>query len=385
MERRWGLQDETQYHNRINVGQIVGVRTDDGIITVRLTTGALHKMPIPVYGFSMPINNQDNQELRTGASASWIRYMPQVGDFVKVGFGPDNRPEVIAYATWGDLPSERGPPGQLGGYAQFSRARDRGVAGLETFFTLNPGEWDLRSSGNAYIRGGQFGTLFLAGGGVTLSMQKEQEEMNARAGLTKVDSTGAEIRFGDVKRQTGTDFEEVVVPGSGKEWLLQLSQQTAPEPVIPNQFYTAQAGDIRDSQGVIEVSSTGNPLRLREQVFDGLPQAGQPVPYVRTVDAIGNIEEVLGATATSHVITGSSIASFSRTGYLDLTYGASSSISLQAPLVNLGSNATEPVVRGNLLNTYLTTILSVPTALGPSGPATIGLVAGELSTVTFTE
>ena len=385
METRWGLQDETQYHNRINVGQIVGVRPDDGIIQVRLTTGALHKMPIPVYGFSMPINDQDNQQLRAGTRASWVRYMPQVGDFVKVGFGPDNRPEVIAAATWGDLPSERGPPGQLGGYAQYSRARDRGVPGMETFYTLFPGEWDLRSSGNAYIRGGQFGTLFLAGGGVTLSLQKEQEELNARAGLTKVDSTGAELRFGDVKRQTGTDFQETVVPGSGKEWLLQLSQQLAPAPALPNQFFTENAGDIRDSQGVIELSSAGNPLRLREQVFDGLPQTGQPIPYVRTVDSLGNVEEVLGSTATSHVITGSTIASFSRSGYLTLTYGAEQSISLQAPLINLGANASEPVVRGNALNTYLTTTLSVSTALGPSGPAIVGLVGGELSTVTFTE
>lgn len=385
MPSRWGLQNETEFHNRVHIGQITGVRADDGLITVRLTTGAVHKMPIPVYGFSMPLARADGQVLRSGTRASWMRYMPQVGDFVKVAYGPDNRPEVISAATWGDLPSEVGPQGQLGGYAQYSRARDRGEPGMEVFFKLNPGEWDMRSSGNAYIRGGQFGTLSLAGGGVSVFLRKEQEQFDARAGRFEFDSTGARMRLGDVKRQLSSGFQEDQVQGSGKEFELQVNHQAAPSPAPPLEFYEFRAGDLRDSAGVVETGVSG-PLRLRERVLDGAAQAGQPVPYVREIDALGNVTETLATTATSHQITGSALAEFSRTGYLSMTHEAATSITLASARVALGSaTASQPVPRGTDLVTQLMAIV-VPTALGPSGPPlNAGAFPGTLSTVTFTD
>lgn len=383
--QKFGVRDEDQFHNRVNLGQITGVREDDGLITVRLTTGAIHKMPIPLMGFSMPILDSAGQVLRSGARASWMRYMPQVGDYVKVAFGPDHRPEAIATATWGDLPSERGPLGQLGGYAQYSRARDRSEPGLETFYRLRQGEWDMRSSGNAYVRGGRFGTLTLAGGNQQILLRKEQEELNARVGLLKVESSGTCYRLGDVKRQLPGDFEERTVAGSAKELDELVASQEAPAPAPPLEFYQRRAGDLRDALGVVEVGVAA-PLRFQERVLDGLAQAGQPVPYVREVDASGNVTESLGATATRQTLTGSPITEFSREGYLSLNYQAATSITLDSARVALGSGgAAQPLVRGTDLNTYLTTRLSVPTALGPSGPATVGLVAGELSTTVFTD
>lgn len=381
------FHNEVQYHNRIHIGQITGVREDDGIIYVTLVSGAKHKMPIPVFGFSMPLISADEQTtLREGARASWMRYMPQVGDFVKVGYGLDNRPEVIGSATWGDLPDERAPQGQLGGYALISRARDRGDAGLNTFFKLRQGEWDMRSTGNAYIRGGRFGTLTLAGGGVVLLMKKEQEELMSRAGLYSFDSTGAKFVLGDVKRQLPTDFQPTQVMGSGKELDLDVSHQAAPSPAPPNAYYRQRAGDLRDASGITEVSSASQPLRYQEQVFDGLPQVAQPVSYLREVDAQGNIAETQGSLATQHTVTGSPLAEFSRTGYLTMNYNAATSITIDSTRINLGAtSASEPMLRGNAFNTYLTTTLSVQTAMGPSGPAIVGLVAGELSTKVFTD
>lgn len=384
-EHRWGLQDERQYHNRVYVGQITGVREDDGIITVRLTSGAIHKMPIPVYGFSPAVLDGDGNTLRPGTQASWIRYMPQAGDYVKVAFGPDNRPEAIAAATWGDLPSERGPQGQLGGYAQISRARDRGVAGLETFYRLREGEWDMRSKGNAYIFGGRFGTLLLAGGGVQMRLQKEQEELNIRAGLTTLDSTGASFKLGDVKRQLPAQFQPTTVPGSAKELDLVVSQQASPSPTPPNAFYRLQAGDIRDGAGVIETGVSA-PLRLRETVLDGLAQTGQPVPLVREVDAAGNITEVQAEGATVNSVTGSSVAEYSRTNYLSMTFEAATSVTLSSARVNLGSaNAAQQVPRGNDLVAQIQA-LTVSTSLGPSGtPINAAAFPGTLSAVTFTD
>jgi hypothetical protein len=354
MKYRWGIQDEEQYHNRTNVGQISGIREDDGIMTVRLTTGAIHKMPIPVLGFSPPIVGLDNQTLRSGARSSWMRYMPQVGDFVKVAFGPDNRPEAVGAATWGDLPSERGPQGQLGGYAQVSRARDRGEAGLSTFYRLAQGEWDMRSSGNAYIRGGQFGTLYLAGGSQQLLLKKEQEEVDGRMGLLRLDSTGAKLRFGDVKRQASGDFEEKVVSGSAKEWDLDLQQQTAPAPVPPTPYARVRYADIRDDSGAVI-----NNLRLREELFEG---GGFPLPnttpvYTRDIDNGGNVSE-------------------NGDGTRDVTSGGTHTVT--APEIKLGSSgASEAYVLGNAqlaeLQGYLQTVSAQMTAMASAFSALAGV------------
>lgn len=48
-------------------------------------------------------------------------------------------------------------------------------------------------------------------------------------------------------------------------------------------------------------------------------------------------------------------------------------------MVSAGGEADDVMVRGNALNLWLTTKLSVATAVGPSGPATTGLGPDELS------
>lgn len=352
MNYRWGIQDEKQFHNRTNIGQITGIREDDGLMTVRLTTGAIHRMPIPVLGFSPPVVGLDNQTIRGGARSSWMRYMPQVGDFVKVAFGPDNRPEALGAATWGDLPSERGPQGQLGGYAQVSRARDRGEPGLATFYRLRQGEWDMRSSGNAYIRGGQFGTLYLAGGSQQLLLKKEQEEVDGRMGLLRLDSTGAQLRFGDVKRQAPGDFEEKVVSGTAKEWDLNLQVQSEPAPVPPTPYARIRYADIRDETG-----APIDNLRLREELFEG---GGFPLPnsspvYTRDVDNAGNVSED-GDGARNVTVGGSH----------RVTSGGPHTVT--APQVRLGSSgASQAYVLGNAqlaeLQGYLQTVSLQMTAM----------------------
>lgn len=359
------FRDEQQYHNRTYIGQIIGVREDDGLMTVRLTSGATHKMVIPITGMSGPVNDADGNLLRSGARASWMRYMPQDHDYVKVAFGPDNRPEAVGYATWGDLESERGPLGNLGGYAFMTEMRKRNVPGMETFIKLRQGEWDMRSSGNAYIYGTRFGTLTLAGGGVQLNLQKEQSELNGRSGLYRFESLGSFIHFGDVKRQGLTDFQPVKVGGSGKEFDLQISEQTTA--ATQDDYYRVRMGDLWDDTGDSQlVSDAGSNLRFREEVFDGGIQfPGSDPAYVREVDADGNVFEKLGSSATQQTLTGASVTEFSREGYLSLRYEASSSIDLVAPSINLGSAALEPAIKGQTLVAALQA-LTVLTPVGPS-------------------
>lgn len=64
----------------------------------------------------------------------------------------------------------------------------------------------------------------------------------------------------------------------------------------------------------------------------------------------------------------------------DVVVNATKAVEVKAPGVLLGDGADQKAVRGDALNTYLTSTLSVPTAFGPSGPAIVPLTT-ELSTV----
>lgn len=358
------VRDEAQNNNRVHIGQIYGVRPDDGLITVRLTTGGVYKMPIPLHGFSMPTFDAQGNLIRSGFSGSWIRYMPQVYDYVKVAFGPDNRPEVVGYACWGDLPSERGPRGHLGGYAQFSRGRQEGVNGLDTFFRLNPGEWDLRSSGNAYVRGSQFGTLLLAGQGTQIELNGERDQFNARSGLFSLSGAGARLRLGQVKRTVPPSVQDEIVAGSGTEFDCQVGQDLIGGTRF--EWFRTRAGDLRDSLGVPEIGGpTGAlPLVFKEEVYDGLLQTpSSAIPLSREVDSSGNVSISYGGVLTNPApqvtITGAAAGSYAHTGFLNTR--------IDSTTVTLGSaGAAQPAVRGTELLTLLSA-LTVPTPLGPSG------------------
>ena len=186
---RVGLQDETQNHNRTLIGQITSVDNRQGLITVRTVNGQQFEMPIPLLGFSPQTQLDADGNPVGGFRSSWIRYMPQNFDFVKVAFGPDRRPECVGMACWGDLENSPGPIGQLGGYADVVRAREEGIPGFAEFRDLRQGEWDMRSRGNAYIYGSATGVLFLAGGGAKLVLNKEDDASRLRATNQRYEST----------------------------------------------------------------------------------------------------------------------------------------------------------------------------------------------------
>lgn len=347
MRKNWrqALHAETQNHNRTYIGEIRDVDPATGLALVRLTSGAPVTAVIPVGGLVPPLVDQDGNTRRSAALMSWSRFMPDVGSYVKVTFGPDNRPEIIGAATWGELPERRGPPGHLGGYAA--------LAELDVP-TLKPGEWDKRSAGNAYMHGRRNGTLFLAGGDQSVTLRRGQGRADVNAGLLYVTTPGSKLRFGKVKRVQPGDLIESDV--GGEEFLVEVSNSVAPG-APAQEFYRLHAGNLQE-----------DPLVFREEILDGQVQVGQARPYVREVDSSGNITEAQGEGATAHTITGSSVASFSRSGYRTLRYQAQASITLDSARVALGSaSAGQPVPLGQALVDALQ-LITVPTALGPSGP-----------------
>lgn len=316
VDRRYrnNLQNETTFKSRIHIGQIISVDNANGQVLVRdATSNEEWKLQIPLGGFSM-----------RGLSSSWIRYMPQRQDYVKIGFGPDNSPELLGYAAFGE---EFAPDGtrqssiavpRQGLYATIERLKNSGRDGFNVIFrTLDEGEWDMRSAGGAEIYGTRAGTLNLAGGGgATIRLSKARQEENHQAQLTTFDDTGVEVRFGQVKRKLlPTDAEEstpiIPNPGaflggtSGISSTLREHKVVVGVPMPPLgtpvlSYWSEESGTVTDSRGTPALARPSalpgitqlvpfppNPLRHRTQAYalDGL------LPSLRVeIDFLGNVQ-----------------------------------------------------------------------------------------------
>jgi hypothetical protein len=273
---------------------------------------------------------------------------------------------------------------------------ERGEGGLREFITLQPGEWDMRSSGGAYIRGDRFGRLTLSGGAVTsFALDKNRNELTGRQDLFILGGDGVEMRLGTTKRLLPPAFSEAVatyahgavVPGiapsgTNKELRIRVGKDLALG--ARQDLYEARAGHLVNDTGTAPVlqSSTNLPLRYRARFWNDVPTVPQETLSVE-VDNLGNVRVSQSALAVA--------------GGMDVTLGASSPLTVSANRItvtatsaatiagatvnlNAGGTADQAMVRGDALNTFLTTRLSVLTAFGPSGPAIVPLAAGvELS------
>jgi len=349
VDARGGTQVERQFNNRIYLGKIRSVDEDNGVVSVDVFgVGQHNQILIPLHAISIHKTR-----------SSWIRYMPQSGDYVKVGFGPDNHPEILTYALYGDDPTDGrtdGNPGsyapRVSGYKQIRRLKERSDAGekpggvplgLRDFIPLRQGEWDLRSSGGAYIHGSQFGVVTLSAGQNVIKVDKPNEEVSAETQLFKLDAGNETfIRLGDIKRKlTPADTGETTVSASisgivsTREYHLKVSQVVDPTGVTPPlTVYEEKMGDIRDDDGVPTIP---------------IPLLVSKAAYTAGVQMYGFSVDNLGAVTLS-------------------APGPVGKIYLKGGPAVL---TTYAAVRAETLALWLTTQLSVLTAFGPSGPAVV--------------
>lgn len=314
VQHRGGMQNEQQAKNRVHIAQIVSVDAKNGQVLVRpISTSEEHKLAIPVGGFSL-----------RGLNSSWMRYMPQTRDFVKLEYGPDNTPEIIAYATFGaeyDAEGQRqggGAAPRQSAWATARRLADAQQNGMHLIFReLKEGEWDMRSSGGAEIYGTRNGTLTLAGGGgASIRLVKERQEELHRARLSVWSNDGAESRLGVVKRKLlPTDANESIplVPNPGailggssgvattlRELKQSLGFPTPPLGLPLLKYWDQDVGTVTDGFGAPALATPSllpgvtqlipfppNALRARQRFFgiDGV------IPQLTVeVDFLGNMQ-----------------------------------------------------------------------------------------------
>jgi hypothetical protein len=176
---------------RIQRGTITSVDPDNGVVTVEMesTPGTRTGVTIPLHFFSFDPANP--------LSAAWMRYMPQLNDVVKIGFDSNGTTRIVGY----DTPS-------------YSDVNTMSANTNFGWTTLQPGEWDLKSVGNAFVKGDRTGLLYLAGGTQSIGISKQNREIDIKTNTLKTSSGASNFRSGVVKRSP-VQFQQEVEAKAG--------------------------------------------------------------------------------------------------------------------------------------------------------------------------
>jgi len=348
-----------QIFNRVYLGQISAIDVDHGTVEVVIldNIGAKREtLELPWPGMSM-----------NGQRSSWMRYMPQLrkprnaddpagGDWVYVGFGPLNQARILGFAV---------PEGV---YSDFVGVRDKtpNLVPSGDFTTLQQGEWDMRSSGGAYIFGNRDGALLVSAGPRTqMRLDKQNKEVRGESPLWRIGGDGSFFKIGDVKRTLPVaPFKETNVsvadPTALKEYWLHL-QNPSLVPTAAIMLVDEQYGAVRDDTGVPRVGTLSGvpvPLRRRSKVWSATSTSAFATSvFSSEVDALGNHEVTYGDASTLVDISGGPITSLS-TSFQNTTVDSTKSAS-----VNAGVNAT---MRAGVLATVTSahTVIEATTPVG---------------------
>lgn len=350
-------QKEWAYKSRTYVAQVVAVDPSVGTMDVILVgLRERYKVDTPTHGFSVQ-----------GVASSWSRYMPVENEYVHVAFDSANRPCFVGMATY-LFESDSGMYAKAAGYLG------------TTFRTLGKGEYDLRSSGGAGYYFDRFGHATLEAGVTTIELDRDRMESVGNSGLWVRGGFGTEVRWGDVKRLTTGTAPSAVLPSpatsvAAKEWRRTLG--TNPLPGVNFYLEVEEVGDVRDDLGAVVVGTAGQALRYRRRMYDA---TGTTPVYTAEVDVLGNVRVALGATAAVGVEvigTSSPFRGTFRSVEVEAVVGSASVRAAgEVQLAGGGGTASDGVVLGSALSTWLQSQLSVLTAFGPSGPAIAPLVPG---------
>ncbi len=279
-------RNHEQYHNRFVRGQITSVTPEDGkaqVSTVELM--GTRDVTVPVLWFSA-----------NGSNSSWGRFMPFGNENVEIAYRNDDSPVIVGYNA--NSPRTKGEAGWPV-LREFQEAGD--VPGFQTFRPLARGEFDFKSSGDAYILGTQGGSLLLAGGQAFIRLDKQNFRARYKAALHQMTAEEtSEMRFGTVYRKLfPSDVDEVPVnQGAFKEFLVDVNQPLPSGTPSPQSRAKIHFGDILDpSTNVPETSAdTGQPLRGRISIGDAVD--AQEV-FKLEIDQLGNIiwdQNAIGVT-----------------------------------------------------------------------------------------
>lgn len=381
--------DTGAFMNRIQLATITDVNEERGTCTLSFdaTPGERQNVALPFY---LHIGKKGQR----GKSA-WRREMPQPGDVVKVGFDSNSTARIIGYDTIG--------------YDQLASIQES--EGKFGFRDLKMGEFDQKSSGGAYLKGDVNGTLFLAGGMSSLTLDRKNYEARINSGVVKESLGTSTFRRGLVKR-TPIPFQPeqpakagvgvlpfdkmgpaAAVLGDLYEFTADIRAAINPSSPLAQKVALFSLGNVMDplfslpvvgdayaaatTFGIMKfkINPTAN-ARLLLRIYDSVPVADTPIgtegplggtlarPFELGVDQMGNTFINLAPTALMGFnvwspifasITSQMIA-LSGMVYLGGTPTG------PAPILNFPVAQPNPVICGTLFGTALTAFATAMTA-----------------------
>jgi len=317
------LRDHARYFSRIVRGKLTSVDNSIGKCQVNtLEIYGTRDVTIPPLWFS-----------GQGRKTAWGRYMPFGNEDVHVAYRNDDTAVILGYdiKNSGEQPDE--------GYAFLKQLADEGKAGYAVFRELKPGEFDYKSSGDAYIHGSDQGTLYLAGGQAFIKLDKQSYRLESKAAEYHYSSESAQMRFGTVFRKENVTDQSETPTSSGlyKEYLVDVNfPSPAGTPGIQSRA-KLHMGDILDSTNTPEDGPSGNPLRFRLSLGDG---SDSTEIFSLLIDNSGNVHWVQSETGES----GFNLSALNIT----LTNGTDGNIKFGS------DSADENIVLGKILKQALT-------------------------------
>jgi len=270
----FGLRDSS-YFNRLVHGQLKTPDTANGKAQVdfREICGT-RQVTVPTLWFSAD-----------GRTSAWGRYMPMGGELVHLGQRNDGTPVILSYDA---TATKDGSPG----WSEITEAQKDGkTPGFQNWRELKRGEFDFKSSGDAYIHGSNAGVLSLYGGQAFIKCEKNAYRISSKAATYRSISNTCEMRYGNVYRKlTPVDADEVAVPPGGtlQEFLVDINQMLPGGIAAPQSKAKLHFGNIlMPISNIPELSTkTGAPLRGRITIGD----VANALPvFTLEIDQIGNV------------------------------------------------------------------------------------------------
>lgn len=383
-------RDHQMLYSAIHRARVTDVLLEKGTVSVTLENVAYSaQVTIPLLGLSAPPSLTDDTSKPAQAnfkSASWGRYIPQVGDLLLVGFGSN-----------GDLYA-------LGYHAIYYKGFD--VADIESEDTggigwgdtsaksLKPGDWDFRSAGNSSLYLGQKASI--ASGINSIDINQPTDDITIDTPLLIGNIGISKLLYGSVERfLLPTDSEPKAIVSSRAGTAAQeatIKVKWNGGPTDGQELSTWSIGDVVDDDSTtaaIRLSNASSPQPVRKY-FNCADNTGYINAYTEIVDAGGNYEvssslgteftwdTVLATWDISNLsLTMSSTESIDMTANTTFNITGTSGVILDSSsLIQFGgSGASEPMVLGIKWQSFISALMIAlsththPSPVGPTGPS----------------
>ena len=360
--------DHNRLYNAIHRARVTEIFIDEGRVAVTLENVAYSAtVTIPLLGLSAPPSAVNPSEADF-SSSSWGRYIPQIGDLLLVGFGSNGDLYALGYSAI----FYRGMD-----VADVDNESTGGIGWGETSAkTLNPGDWDFKSSRNSTLYLGD--KVSIASGPYSIDLNQATDDITITTPLLIGSFGTSRMLLGMVERFVlPTDDEPTAIPSpragtTAQEATFKVRWNGGP--TDGQELATLSMGDVIDDDGStasIRLSGATVPQPVR-RYFNSVDNTGYITSYTEMVDAGGNYE-VTASTATD--FQWSTIAATWKINNLKTEWTSLEGIDLNCTtILNLvgtggvvidssgiiqlgGSTASEPMVLGTKWNSFINALI----------------------------